>query len=753
MQKWRFFTPYGMVTILNHSHLQEKRLKEASERQQAAEREATERRVWGMNFFNSKSREMRIESLKVRSTNKNKLAAERKEALDKVVDEWERREYARARLQVELPSLSGPIVLPAGEEVGIFDMPPPPSITGEIPPLDGVDQMDSFVFASNPHTEYEEAEVFKMDLESEIMMHQKFYESLQHESSALDKSIDKMCVMRDVLERDQMQVRQELLSIEKDQFGPPRRMAIPNEIQTIDVWKQRSAQIKKKLDDLQYTVDKANERKRAADAQSLDIAHKIAVLKEKQRVVLEEQRDDANTLGNLPIVIGRSISKVPGLGGAFAKPKEALNAITHQSKLIGIKAQGEEALKIHNERNSLDQEIWVQKQEGTESVYEFESLLNKLASMAERLNKVSTKNARENLVDALNAFFARKLTLNPLKSKMVGILPWYAHHDPLVSHNIVRYVTDNAMGAITFESSVHAKKAAEKEKETEKDEGEQDEQESRPSTPSGQAESEASRSFSGGVTLGEEKMGYCAGTVNLPKDTLWSILITVTKQGSGEAFNNPDPSDFVTVKIGPSYSNLSVVGMFHNRINPATGTVLYDVKHVYKGSTFAFRFDFSSSTRDVRKHLAICTGLYEEYEMQAIETRVDPFGRSKVLSSFVKMIRIDEQSGKFKETKLLEELSNIENSDSPHWDSDIMNNYSQRYSREYFLRILRAEILIYQDSVLAAAAADAKKKEQASFETKVIMAGANLEKEAKLEASMKRYVAKKRLAQVRTLSI
>jgi hypothetical protein len=79
---------------------------------------------------------------------------------------------------------------------------------------------------------------------------------------------------------------------------------------------------------------------------------------------------------------------------------------------------------------------------------------------------------------------------------------------------------------------------------------------------------------------------------------LWSLLVTVTKQGTGEVFENLDPSDFVTVKIGPTFTSLSTIGIFYNRINPVTGTVLYDVKHLYKGASFAFRFEFSSSTKD-----------------------------------------------------------------------------------------------------------------------------------------------------------
>ena len=63
-----------------------------------------------------------------------------------------------------------------------------------------------------------------------------------------------------------------------------------------------------------------------------------------------------------------------------------------------------------------------------------------------------------------------------------------------------------------------------------------------------------------------------------------------------------------------------------------------------------------------------------------------------------KTMRIDEQQGKFRETKLLEELVSIEESTSRWWDSDIVSKVPQRYERDYFLRILKAEILLEQRS-------------------------------------------------------
>jgi len=94
---------------------------------------------------------------------------------------------------------------------------------------------------------------------------------------------------------------------------------------------------------------------------------------------------------------------------------------------------------------------------------------------------------------------------------------------------------------------------------------------------------------------------------------------------------------------------------------------------LYLGNQLAYRFDFSSSSTDPEKHLAICTGLFEEYEVKELETVHDETGtgRDRVISSFVKMIRVEESQGKLRLSKLIEELMELENSQNPTWDSDI----------------------------------------------------------------------------------
>lgn len=192
--------------------------------------------------------------------------------------------------------------------------------------------------------------------------------------------------------------------------------------------------------------------------------------------------------------------------------------------------------------------------------------------------------------------------------------------------------------------------------------------------------------------------------------------------------------------------------------------------------TFAYRFEFSSSSKHVPAHLAVCTGLYEEYEVKDLEevgddekekkkslaakasakadkkksgldftiqsTRPKRHFPHRVISSYVKMLRVEESQGKLRETKLLEELISLEEAmksaagigeneaegkaDSTRpatplnipkhllynprsigykryikglqfWDSSILNQCTQRFKKSFFNRILKAEILLQNE--------------------------------------------------------
>ncbi len=582
-----------------------------------------------------------------------------------------------------------------------------------------LDDSDVHVFHAEPHSEYEEMNIEHLDLETQLSNKQILYENLLRDSRDLESSISRLCEMRDVLDRELRQTTQELLVIERDHQGPPRRSSSNDEKITIDAWKNRFNQLTSEIGEFQHTIDKASVDKRTADAQLLAVAQEVAVLQEEIKTSSSNLGSVNGPLGALPMVIGRSITKVPGMGGALANPKGVYDAITHQSKLVSIRDQSREVFKLNKEKNKIDNEIWLERMSEDTLHNDVDRVSNKLADISQKLKDSTINFQRLNIVDALTAYHAGSLRLRAVNKKLVGMLPWFKHHDPLLSCAVCRYVSNNAMGAISFEDV-------------------------------GIRAADPNDAFSNGVTLMEgERSGFCVGSVNLPKDALWSVIVTVTKQGNKPEHVNADQTDYVSVKMGPTVTSLSSLAVYSNVINPSTGTVLYDTKYFFRGSSFAFRFDFSSSTTDMRRHLAVCTGLYEEYELKDLEIVNDPKGggRTRVLSSYVKMVRVDEKSGKLRETRLLEELIAAEESTSLIWNSDVTNNIMQRYSRDYFLRILRAEILLQQN---ASRRAMALKIEELKSQ-RALMADADLDKEARLEQSQKKYLMKKRLIQRRFL--
>ena len=581
--------------------------------------------------------------------------------------------------------------------------------------LEEVDQHDAFVFSSEPHTEFEVAKIAATDSQTKLQRTQELYGALQEDSSTLKQSIERMLDMKEQLERDLRQVNQEILVIEKAQTGPPRRMPMAWEIPEMDNWKSQAARLYKRIADLQYALDKAQERKNAADSQAVGVAKDVAVLQEQLKSQQSEMDGINGKLGLLPMVIGRNISKVPG-NGVTAKPQETFQAITHQSRLVSIKHGSDQAALLHKDKGMIEQEIWLNRVDESNRKQHLEIMISRMSKISDKLKQVGMDNMRVNLIDALKAFIQSGTKLHQVYAKLVGVLPWYKHHDYKHSLGITRYIAPCPMGGISFEKQ------------------------------NGEIDDDA---LSNGVTMGPYKEGWVSGHIELPKDCLWNIIITISRQGYGPEFDSGNQQDFVSVKLGPTLGSVGHIGTYFNQINPETGTVLYDVKHVFRGKSFAFRFDFSSGSDKTEHHLCVSSGMYEEFELAAMEEVPDPKlqGRTRVLSSYVKMLRIEERTGKLRETKLLEELIAVEESSAIEWDSELLTQVTQRYTKEYFLRILKAEILLQQEE----SAAERAKQAEEQAKVRKLMVSSDLEREAAMEHSKKQYVLKKRAAQRKLL--
>jgi hypothetical protein len=112
------------------------------------------------------------------------------------------------------------------------------------------------------------------------------------------------------------------------------------------------------------------------------------------------------------------------------------------------------------------------------------------------------------------------------------------------------------------------------------------------------------------------------------------------------------------------------------------------------------------------------------------------------------MLRLEDTQGKMRLTKLIEELLNCEDSRAVNWDSEILQHYPQRYTRDYFLRILRAEILVEkQRAAQLTAAAIEEWKDPFALSTSNNKVGLTEDQVDRLHKSEDRFIKRKQEAQ------
>ena len=551
----------------------------------------------------------------------------------------------------------------------------------------GLDQADIHPFSSDPQTEHETNTIELLESEAEVSRNQGLYDSLTKESKNLEQAMERICTLRDALERDYKQVFTEQRLTDKSVSGPPRRLPSTVEQGTTHTRKSRLKQLQLQIEKHQHAIQQCENKKQRVDAQALSIAKKLAAAREKNKMDGVRVNNVNDGFGMLPVIVGRNITKVPGMD-ATAKPVETYNAILHQSKIISHQDQSLKALNVHREGVKMDRELWIERQGRHELKMDMEGALNRLAKINEKLKDSRVQTNKSNLIEALSAFHHSGCRLISRNDKMAGPLCWWRNRDTNTCLGCERYESrNNNLGVISFDDI-----------KLEDVDGDEHDSEATESDSCSDIEALHEDVEAYGVSLkGGRNQGFCVGTIELPKPVMWSISFLVTRKGTGEKYAGPDKSDFVVVKLGYNVQNLKTIGIYYNTVNPENGGVLYDIKYVCSGGSLAYRFEFSSGSLNANHHLVVSAGMYEEYEVLPLESVDIINGRERVISSFVRMLRLDEAQGKNRLTKLIEELLNTEESQSAGWDSEVIQNYPQRYERDFFLRILRAEILVERE--------------------------------------------------------
>lgn len=693
------YSDYHHRRRLQLEEFQAKIDKEQAELAAKEARELKQLRDWRSVHFGKQAVELRnhAEFLKQETVMQQKL--EYKRSIDRVYGEWDEREFARARMQVEAPTLYPPLQLPSGKSLAVFGAGNGKRNTtiagmfdqgdndGEY--IDDLDYREHRVFSAQPQTEYEETNIMSQEISSTLLRNEQLYDTLSKESKNLQDSMVRMVEMRTAVERDLKQCDVEIGKADSDLLGPPRRLPFSHETVTANFQKDKRKALVERKEEIQHSLDLTDKRKHQLESQLLSLSKQIATGRDELKRTTDELESINGGRGMLPVVVGRSISKVVGIGGdpmaenrtlqLSLQPKETHSAVTQESKFYIMKEQSQLAMKTHKEVVHMDQNIWLHRQNQQETKLEAERTISRLANISEKIKGYQIDSSRKNLIDAISAFHASGMELVSKRLVYTGPLPWWQFRREELSSRlgvINSFADKGTLGGISFE--------------TEEEE-----------------EEEIDEMLTYGVSLGEAKSGTICGVIEFPKLALWSVSLTVMRKGNTERFASPDEQDHVVVHLGPTLSSTNIIGEYYNAINPETGAVLYDVKYVLHSKTLAFKFEFYSSVLTEDMHLAIPTGAYEEYEMKPLEVIEDKFSsnkgrridkpaiqRERVISSFVKRLRIEEAQGKLRLTKIIEELITVEDSKLKHWDSDILQKTPQRYGKDYFLKILRAEILL-----------------------------------------------------------
>eukprot|EP01041_Mallomonas_annulata_P000136 gene136-219_t len=655
--------------VLTEKERKERLFREETEK---VAKDTKELRTWRQNHWSAQAKILYKEAAELREINKNSEQKAANISIENTQDEWIEREVARTHFQVQsTPKLSDPILLPSSRPLGIFGIPQGNSsyeslnkdfgfnggiggggegggggYDGFIP---GLDQHEVPIFSAPPQTDYEMDSIANIDKTAELTRTQTLYDALQLDCKRYELSMQHMYTMRSDAERDLKQVSNELKQIEREQLGPPRRLPIASEIISTNLRKEKQSLLRSRIDELQHSIDVSHTRKVEVESQMLSIAKTLSILRQEQKKLDNDINNVNNGLGMLPMVIGRNISTIDGLDET-AKPLETFNAITQQSKFIVYKDMEISAQKVHRDGVKIDRKLWLARQSDSETRHDVESTINKLADISDRLQQAFIQTLKFNLIDAIQGFHKSGIKLNTVKVSYSGPLSWWLCHKSSLSTNIEPCRGSGALGAIEFDN-VNSTTTHDANVDVMNVEGEVEDE------------------LMLGVSLGGYRNGVC--------------------------------TDSCVVRLGTDLDNLHLIGEYKNEINPDVGAVLYDVKHTIKSDRLAYKFEFHSSSDDPQKHLMVAVGQFEKYETKDLEFLEDPTGKGKqrVISSYIKMLRVEENQGKMRITKLLEELIRAEDSDEEMWSSSLIAGFNQYYQREFFLRIIRAEIILEEQAV------------------------------------------------------
>ena len=498
----------------------------------------------------------------------------------------------------------------------------------------------SFAGTGPTNAAFEERKTAFYDLEQKEGKLTQEYETVkrvqaeaEEERLTLQERIDKVAEDIEQHRIEQKDFEEEIGGVGQRHVG--RRLAYRFERKIVDERKQRIMKLLREKQDLEKRCKALAKERDQAAMKELRIAPRLAVIREKKVKAEAGMKKEEEIVPSLPMVIGRSIREVPSIRNKLAASKREIRDVLLGSKLEILKEEAKLADVRMKELQKLNHEEWKAKHRREEQRAVVELGEARLGNILGRLRKNMGEQAHGDIQGAVKKFWKGD-KLRKVNIIHEGWINWWSNRDPAQTAGVEQWNMEN-------------------------------------------------------VILGKASFGVIQGRVEFPKMGLWQIDFLVTKADE-LAPAAGDPNDFITVRMGGSAMSLDLVGKFNNVRAPGQAGVRYAVSRQYQGIRFTYRFEMASSTENVDDHMLVMRGRYRQIEPEPLEL-IDP-KKNRVLSSYVKKLRIERKQGKSRGALLLEELIKLEKAgdDVTTWDSLIVNGHFQRFQKHHLASYLRDEL-------------------------------------------------------------
>ena len=512
--------------------------------------------------------------------------------------------------------------------------------TGHVPGVDDHTLSMSLAGTGPTDAAFEERKTAYYDLEQKEGKLTQEYETLkraqleaEEERLTLEERVTK--VAEDIAQHrlEQKEFEDELAGVGQRHVG--RRLAYRFERVIVDERKERIMKLLREKKDLEIRCKNLADERDEAAMKELRIAPRLAVIREKKIKAEAGLEKEQEFVPSLPMVIGRSIREVPSLRHQLAASKREIRDVLLGSKLEILKEESKLADKRLADLRRLNHEEWKAKHRRQEQRAVVELGEARLGNILGRLRHTMGEMAHGDIQGAVKKFWKND-KLRKVNIVHEGWVNWWGSRDKAQTAGVDQWNVEN-------------------------------------------------------VILGKATFGVIQGRIEFPKVGLWQIDFLVTKADE-LAPAAGDPNDFITVRMGGSAMSLDLVGKFNNVRAPGQAGVRYSVSRQYQGNKLTYRFEMASSTESIDDHMLVTRGRYRQIEPEPLEL-IDP-KTNRVLSSYVKKLRIERKQGKSRGAVLLEELIKLENAgdEVTTWDSLIVNGHFQRFKKEHLAAYLRDEL-------------------------------------------------------------